>query len=94
MLAARESAQRGARDVVGNGYDRNGDALIEAETAGRNGRPVQDDRSGPRPRGVLDGRGRIVACANEHGTTGDDAFPRAEKGPQRRRRLEAIRART
>src|SRR5262249_49455491 len=70
------------------------DALVQTETAGRDGRPVQDDRGRSSARGVLDGGDRIVACANERRTPGDDAGAlRVEEGPHRRRGLEAIRAR-
>src|SRR5205085_174215 len=78
-----------SRHVVGHGDDRNRNTLVEAEAAGRDRSPVEDDGGGTGSSGVFHGRDRVVARADERRAAGDAADPaRVEERLDRRRRDE------
>src|SRR5207237_3738780 len=70
LLATREGLQRRPRDVGGDGDDRDGDALVEAEPAGGDLRAVEDDGGGPGPGRVLNRADRVVGGGNERRAAG------------------------
>ena len=95
MPAGREGVERRAGDVVRDGDDRNGNALVEAESPGWNRGSVEDDRRRAGAGGILDRGDRIVARADEGGAAGDHAQSvSVEEGVQRRRGKKSARART